>query len=231
MIAMTEDRGGRELRVRVSEEAYKFLESLAKREGFSSVEDYLVHLVHTIAREKGLEDFERIKPKIERFIQDEINKRMTALETIRRQVVEIYEKIESLEERLKAIEETVKESSKLVERPREAPPRKTGIERLREEKVVFESRLPARVQRDRLFAYFEREGAVVLKLSKERVAVDPEFWKEFKSKLESLSSPREEDIQQVLGSPGFELWKALYADNLIYYDPRSKRWRFVQEVR
>ena len=228
---MTEDRGGRELRVRVSEEAYKSLESLAKREGFSSAEDYLVHLVHTIAREKGLEDFERIKPKIERFIQDEINKRMTALETIRRQVVEIYEKIESLEERLKAIEETVKESSKLVERPREAPPRKTGIERLREEKVVFESRLPARVQRDRLFAYFEREGAVVLKLSKERVAVDPEFWKEFKSKLESLSSPREEDIQQVLGSPGFELWKALYADNLIYYDPRSKRWRFVQEVR
>jgi len=72
-------------------------------------------------------------------------------------------------------------------------------------------------------------GAIIIKLSKERVAVDPDYWREFKEKLNEISTNKEEEIASILGSPGYELWRALYLDNAIYFDPKSKKWRFVEE--
>ncbi|MEM4434006.1 MAG: CopG family transcriptional regulator, partial [Thermosphaera sp.] len=90
----------------------------------------------------------------------------------------------------------------------------------------FESTLPPRIQRDAFFSYLEREGAVVLKLSRERIAVDREFWNEFKGRLfQALTSNKDEEIKQVLGEKGYALWRALYDDNLIIFDPKTKAWR------
>lgn len=222
-----EKKQERELRVRVTEDTYARLEDLARREGFTSVPDFVAHLLISITKEKTpVDEFERFKTRLERYIQDELNKRLASLEGLRKQVVELYEKIEELSQKVVNLEDSLK--AKQEEKPKETITRRTGIERLREEKVVFESKLPARIQRDRLFAYFERMNAIVLKLSKERVAVDPDYWRDFKNKLSELSSSREEDISQVLGSTGYELWKALYRDSLIYYDPKTKKWRFVE---
>jgi chromosome segregation ATPase len=222
----------KEILVRVPEELYSKLEEERLKQGFGSISDYLLHLIalFATAREKPTEKelvsehIEKLRARIERFVQDELNKRLEVVEVLKRRIIELSEKVDSLEQRISKIETQVKASEA---KPREAPtPRKTAIERLREEKVLFESSLPPRIQRDRLFAYLERAGAVVIKLSRERVAVDSEFWLNFKEKLfNEVRSNNEEDLRAILGDKGYELWKALYNDNLIIYDTKLKKWK------
>ncbi len=226
---MKESKTQRELRIKIPEDLYTQLENQARREGFASIEEYILSILTSSIRGRiQVDELEKLKSRLERYIQDELNKNLAVIENLKRQVIEIYEKIEDLDQRVKNLEESIKKIHE--EKPREAiTPRKTGIERLREEKVLFESKLPPRIQRDRLFAYFERMGAIIIKLSKERIAVDPDYWREFKEKLNEISTNKEEEIASILGSPGYELWRALYLDNAIYFDPKSKKWRFVEE--
>lgn len=222
----------REVVLRIREDLYRRLEEEASRQGFRTVSEFILSIVNTVTRtpERDLssEALEKIRAKLERFLQDELNKRLSILENIRRQVAEVYEKIDSLEQRVGEIEVKLREvESRKVETPIQPKARKTAIERLREDKILFESTLPPRIQRDRLFAYLEREGAVIIKLSKERVAIDPGFWTEFKNKLSELSTTDEKELSKVLGEKGFALWKALHNDNLIIYDLKQRRWRPV----
>lgn len=226
---MKNEKQFREIRVKIPEDAYSVLEKIALREGFSSISDYISSMILNAIKERAVSEdtSEKLKNKLERYIQDELNKRLSIVETLRRQVVEVYEKVGELEQRISGIESALKES-RTDEKPRVEAPRKTAIERLREEKIVYESKLPSRIQRDRLFSYFERMGAVVIKLSRERIAVDPDFWRDFKQKLlNELSSNREEDILSVLGDKGYMLWKTMYTDNMLVFDPKARKWRFI----
>lgn len=233
---MKSENRDKEIKVRVSEDVYSVLEDLAKKEGYLSVPDYIASLLVNLVRAQrtpSLDELvEKLKTKLERYLQDELNKRISIVEKLRRQVIELYEKLEAVEQRIGALESSLREvEAEKARTGTEVQPRKTAVERLKEEKVVFESRLPARVQRDRLFAYFERVGSVVLKLSRERIAVDPDFWQVFKRKLlEETSSNKEEDILAVLGDKGYELWKALYSDNLLIFDSKTKKWRFLEGI-
>ncbi|MEM0001930.1 MAG: CopG family transcriptional regulator [Desulfurococcaceae archaeon] len=226
---MKNEKQFREIKVRIPEDTYSLLEKIVLKEGFSSVSDYVSFIILNTIKERVIsEDIsEKLKSKLERYIQDELNKRLSVVETLRRQVMEVYEKMEELEQKINSIESALKEG-KIEEKAKVEVPRKTAIERLREEKVVYESKLPSRIQRDRLFSYFERMGVIVIKLSRERIAVDPDFWRDFKYKLlNELNSNREEDILSVLGDKGYELWKTLYADNMLVYDPKAKKWKFI----
>lgn len=235
---MSEERQVKRVVLEIPIELYMELEKLAREGGSSSVSEYLLSLLPALTTQAGrgrVEDIDKWKARLERYIQDEINKRLSVIDTVRSQIAELYERLDSIQQRLEELEATLRTiSAQRAEMPSESQEavrvkksRKTGIERLREEKVVLESRLPPRVQRDRLFAYFEREGAIVLKLTRERIAVDPEYWREFKQKLLSLSTSAEEEIKSALGDKGFELWKALYSDNAIIFDSRTKKWKFV----
>lgn len=227
---MTEKRE-REIRIRISEDLYRSLEERARKEGFTTVSDYLSAIIQNLIKEKPPieEAADKIRTKLERFIQDELNKRLSMLENLKKQISELYEKIEELDHRINNIESSMKERPSIQQKPES--PRKTAMERLHEEKLVFESRLPSRIQRDRIFSYFDRMGAIVIKLSKERIAVDPDFWNQFKYKLlNQVDSNSEELVLNTLGEKGYELWKALYSDNAIIYDPKSKKWRFIIEV-
>jgi len=223
----------REVRILIDDELYEELRKKALELGFSDVSSYILDVVsRSLTTEKtGGESLERIRSRLERYVQDEINKGLTQIETIRRQVADIVQRLEELEERVKSIEERGGLGVSGVEREaKPGKPYKTGIERLRDDKVVFESTLPARIQRDRLFSYFERMGAVVLHLSRERVAVDSEFWREFKEKLfNRVKTNSEEELKKSLGEKGYMLWKALYEDNMIVYDPKTRSWKPVSE--
>lgn len=223
----------REVRILIDEELYEELRKKALELGFSDVPSYILDIVsRSLTAEKaGEESLERIRSRLERYVQDEINKGLAQIETIRRQVADIIQRLEELEERVKSIEERGGPGVSEVEREaKPGKPYKTGIERLRDDKVVFESTLPARIQRDRLFSYFERMGAVVLHLSRERVAVDNEFWREFKEKLfNRVKTNSEEELKKSLGEKGYMLWKALYEDNMIVYDPKTRSWKPVSE--
>jgi len=233
---MSESRGVREVKLNLPLELYSELEKLALQEGYSDVSEYIMAIItnFTATSKKTLpEDLSRLKARIERYVQDEVNKRLAVIDTLRSQVAELYEKLDVFQQKLNELELTLQKQktelpSEIGEMPRTRKPYKTGIERLREEKVVFESKLPRKIQRDRLFAYFEREGAVVLKLTRERIAIDPDFWRDFKYKLlNELTTSVEGEIKSILGDKGFELWKTLYSDNAIIYDPRARRWKFI----
>ncbi|MEM2024737.1 MAG: CopG family transcriptional regulator [Desulfurococcaceae archaeon] len=219
----------KEIKIELPEEIHSALEELARREGWGSMHELVLSIIANYARrerETQREDFtEKIRVKLERYIQDELNKRLAGVETLRRQVSDLYDEVDSIKHRLEAMSST---KGRATDRPQQRPSGKSAIERLKDEKVLFESKLPGTIQRDRLFSYFERTGAVVLKLSRERIAVDQEFWEEFKDKLTSeVSSNKEEEITQVLGQRGYALWKALYNDNFIIFDPKTKKWRFI----
>lgn len=223
---MESSRRAREIKLEVPEDVHRALEELSRREGYESV-DKLVHaIVVDYLKHRHEDSFERMKVKLERYLQDELNKRLAGVETLRRQVSELYEEVDSIKHRVEALESAIKATT--LERRQARPPGKSAIERLKDEKILFESKLPPQIQRDRLFSYFERAGAIVLKLERERVAVDQEFWEEFKRKLESeVTTNREDEIASILGEKGYKLWKALYSDNLIIFDPKTKRWRFI----
>lgn len=221
--------------LRIDEETYRILRERAEKEGYLLVSDYLRVLIENIVRgeSRAREQvfWEKLRSRIERLVQDMVNKQLEPVYKIRQQVVQIYEKLDMIEDRLKDIENQVKqlqaEKQQVAMRTMlQRRPRKTGIQRLREEKVLFESSLRGLKYRDSFFKYLEREGAVIINLSAERVAVDPEFWEEFKHKLfEEIKTNNEDEIKKILSPLEYELFRRLRQDAIIYYDSIARKWK------
>ncbi|WP_440059188.1 CopG family transcriptional regulator [Thermogladius sp. 4427co] len=219
----------RPLTLYLDEDLYKALVDLSSREGFSSLSDFVIKVLRD--RVSGFEKTvleDTIKTKISRIVQDEINKHMQLIESLRRQVADLYERVESIQE----IIEQLRTSQRAEEERASRKTKKTGIERLKEDKVVFESTLPMKINREAFFNYLEREGAVIIVTSKERIAVDPEFWNKFKDALfDKITTNNEDEIRKLLGDKGFILFQKLREDNQVIYDPLSKRWRNLVNVK
>ncbi|MEZ0393735.1 MAG: CopG family transcriptional regulator [Desulfurococcaceae archaeon] len=216
--------GKRSITVRLDEDLYRELEEAARREGFKDVESFVVSVIASRLR-GGREAEDSLRARIARIVQDEVNKHMQALENVRRLLSDLYERVDKLEEQVKSVAERA-EAQRQARRPER---KRTGFERLREDKVLFEGGLPPKIQRDRFFEYLKREGAVVIELSKERVAVDPDYWNEFRRKVfEELRTNSEEEAKKLLDEKGIALFRALRDDGLIYFDPKTRRWRPVE---
>lgn len=216
-------------------DTYKKLVDKALSEGYSVITDYVIHVLKNSltpstqpqAAQVPIDDFFiRLKPRIERIIQDQLNEFMKLLSDVRSKVADLYEKYDQLSQTLRSA--TGRETTPKYQ-PSEAK-RKTGIERLREEKILFESSLPAKINREKFFAYLEREGAVVLKLARERVAIDKEFWSYFRNKVfEEISTDDEEELKRILGVKGYELFKRMRDDLLILFDKKRMKWVAVDK--
>jgi len=106
-----------------------------------------------------------------------------------------------------------------------------ACEVLEREGVVYESDIAGKIKnRDAFFAKLRRAcGAVVLETAKERVAVRPALWEEFRNRLTSLTTSDEGRISKELGEGGFRLFKVLREGGIVYYDSTGKRWVVVGE--
>ena len=109
------------------------------------------------------------------------------------------------------------------ERPRRR--RRTAIEWLHEQGVLFESELTRLRDRDAFFEKLRREGAIVIELPHERVAVDRSFWEEFVRRIEGLGTTREDEIRVLLGDKMSKLFEKLKSAGIIYFDAKEGRWR------
>ena len=206
-----------------------------------------------LAEEKGLRvepvDVEKLAARLERKIQDMINPWTAKIDSLSTRVAELQEKLEEIEEKLKSLEKQA------AERPQHAaayPQRPSGfhgrfeagerreyrggggrrrsaVERLREQGVVFEHDVQWLRDRDAFFEKLRREGAVILNLGGERVAVDPEFWRNFKEKLHDLPTANDDEIRVLLTREQYELFRRLKESGLIYFDASEKRWKFTEE--
>jgi vacuolar-type H+-ATPase subunit I/STV1 len=219
------------LELRIDEETYNVLVKRSDEEGFSSLNDYILAIIkHYIRSGAETVSIDKFMNRIKRYVQDMVSAELSVINTIRRQVTELYDKIDMLSSRIDEIEGKVKElETKIQQVPVtriERRGRKTGIERLREEKILFESRLSRLKYRDKFFDYLKRMGAIVIPLRGERVAIDPDFWEEFKRKIfEELDTDNEDIIREKLSPLEYELFVRLRSEPLIFFDARTRRWK------
>jgi len=194
------------------------------------------------AKTKGV--LEKLILVIDRKIQDKINPFTSKIDDLARKYADLLERVESLEERVAALQQKIA-SMEGEERAQQARHRhamarserseskrerrrRSIMEILKEQGILFESDVAGRIRdRDTFFLKLQRLGAIVLELRNERVAIDPDFWKEFVEKVQSISTNNEEDIAKVLNDRELRLFRALRESALIYFDAVSSKWRLL----
>jgi Mg2+ and Co2+ transporter CorA len=189
---------------------------------------------------------EKLQKRLERRLQDLVNPWTAKIDSIQARLAELQEKLEAVEAKLKEIEEQAKKEAPATPPPprypsagfqerrggfehrEHRPRRRSAIDRLREQGVVYEHDVQWLRDRDAFFEKLRREGAIILNLGGERVAVDPEFWRSFKEKIEALPSANDEEIKILLTSQQYDLFRRLKEAGLIYFDATKKAWRFTE---
>lgn len=209
----------------------------AAEEGYELLSSYVRDLVlSTLGRpvQQGI-DRAKLKSMVARITQDVINQYVSVIEDLKRKYAELIERIENLETRINELQSKLSKQTARYQyyQPTRQPSkrqRKSGIERLREEKVLFESSLRGLKNRDSFFKYLEREGAKVIVLDGERVAIDREYWDELKRRIfEEISTNIDDEIKKILDPIGYEIFQRLKRSGLIYYDSSQQRWRPVDK--
>ena len=175
-------------------------------------------------------DYSKIETRLLRKTQDLINPVTAEISRLSSKIADIVERLESVEEKIGEIEKKVARISEVSREKREIPHRKTGIERLKEEGAIFESELRWLRNKDRFFAYLEREGAKIIEAKDERIAVDRDFWSKFTRKLfKEISTSNDEQIKIILTKTEYKLFTKLKESGLIYYDSTSRKWKPVSK--
>ncbi len=209
----------------------------AAEEGYELLSSYVKDLVLSALGKPIQQGIDRAKLKsmVTRITQDVINQYVYIVEDLKRKYAELIERIENLENRMNELQSQLfKQITRYQHyQPTRQPSRrqrKTGIERLREEKVLFESGLRGLKNRDGFFKYLEREGAKIIVLDGERVAIDREYWDDLKHKIfEEISTNIDDEIKKILDPIGYEIFQRLKRSGLIYYDSSQQRWRPVDK--
>lgn len=162
------------------------------------------------------------------------------IDNIHKWTSKTYEVMEALLERVSSLEQEVKSlsagvppkpSPKAVEREERGRRRKSAIDFLRDQRIMFEADIANRIRnRDAFFERLRRDGAVVLTLKYGRVAVDPDYWEEFKSAVNELDTSDDTEIERRIGKKGYALLKALSEDGLVYFDATRRKWVFAEKM-
>ncbi len=180
--------------------------------------------------------------RLQRSIQDILNPYTAKVDALARRLADVVSILESLVEKVSSIEESIRKVQEQVQQvitatatpPRPTYPyhrerrergRRSAVEILKEQKVMFESDIASKIKnRDAFFERLKRDGAIILELANERVAVDPSFWEEFRRKVSQLSTNNDDEIARELGTEGLNLLKALTHSAQAYYDATKRKW-------
>jgi len=198
---------------------------------------------------------EAVASRVERRVADLINPFTGKIDEIARRLAELVEAVEGLQ--AAGIEERPPAAAYAEEpeeyeapaprrrhgRPVEAAeqergerPRRggrgrgggTALERLKSEGILVASRAPWIKDPEKFFSYLEREGVVVLDLGFDKVAVDPELWREFQEVVDMLEVQDAEEaaaiVEEKLGPAAGELFRLLVRGGRLYYDEDRGRW-------
>ncbi|MEM0351993.1 MAG: hypothetical protein QXT76_01540 [Sulfolobales archaeon] len=171
-------------------------------------------------------------PKVEdkglKSVIDMINAYTGKIEEVNRKISYLLEVLEDLSARIQSLEDQIRNLPHAVqpaktEEKREA--RKSAIDILREQKIMFESDIASKIKnRDAFFEKLRRSGAVVIELAKERVAIDPDYFSKFIEKVEKVAVSSDEALSKELSKEDLKLLKALMNSGLAYFDSIKKKW-------
>jgi|UniRef100_A0A7J3Z6D9 vacuolar-type H+-ATPase subunit I/STV1 len=226
--------------IKIDEKLYEELMTKAKEEGLLSVSEYIkVLLMRELGKTKHVEPEAKAGVSVDKLIQllerrllDKVNPFTSKVDELARKYGELVEKIEAVEEKLKELEE--KMSVQQIRKPERVSQgekqerRKSAIEILHEQKVIFERDIASRIRdRESFFSKLQREGAKIIEARDERIVVEQAFWNEFAKKVSDLSSQNEDEIRKVLDDIEFRLFKKLKESALLIYNNFTKRWQLV----
>ncbi len=240
------------------DDLYEELKRRSLESGYTLVSDYVRDLVASCVRGEGLPQLrglgdvrrlveslvrdavrevseERVLSRIERRVQDMLNPWTAKIDGVASRLATVIERLEALEDRISKLEEKLRELEERVAEQHAAPAqppararRRSAIERLREQGIVFESDVQWLRDRDAFFERLRREGALILNVGGERVAVDKGFWENFVDKVEKLPTPNDEEVRVLLTEPQYRLFRKLKESGMIYFDSTERRWKFVE---
>ncbi len=231
--------------LKIPSDVYGRLLEKSKKLGYREVEDYVAALIdkdlgeapsinERISRlESAIDelrrgDVGRLESHLMRRAQDLVNPVAAEVSKINLKLAELIEGMDELKERVEVLEKTIEERKARHGYEARERARKTGIERLKEEGVIFESEVKGLRDRDRFFSYLERSGAKVVEARDERIAVDRDLWNSFREKLfEEIATSNEEEVGRQLSRVEVKLFKKLRESGLIYYDSVEKKWKPV----
>ncbi|MEO3993918.1 MAG: hypothetical protein QN229_06425 [Desulfurococcaceae archaeon TW002] len=187
------------------------------------LEDYLNKVSQKqVVQDEALSSIQRLL----RSATDTINTYSSLLTELRDRLVEIREVLENLGTKIDELPSKITVQQVPVEAVHEKAREKiTAIEILRRQKIIYEADIAKKIKnRNAFFDRLEREGAVVLSLKDQRVAIDEEFWTQFVSKVESLTTDRDSEIAKVLDKQEVALLKKLSESAIAYYERSKKKW-------
>ncbi|MEM0348325.1 MAG: hypothetical protein QXV93_05395 [Zestosphaera sp.] len=187
------------------------------------LEDYLSRVSQKqVVQEEALGSIQRLL----RSATDTINTYSSLLTDLRNRLVEMREVLENLNLKIDELPSKITVQQVPVEAVQEKAREKiTAIEILKKQKIIYEADIAKKIRnRDAFFDRLEREGAVVLSLKDQRVAIDDEFWSEFVSKVESLTTDKDSEIAKILDKQEVALLKKLSESAIAYYERSKKKW-------
>jgi len=231
-------RKGMPLKVWLSQEDYQLAKTLAEKEGFSTVSDFLAYLISNSLKgaSGGAKDLEGEFKRLERLIADLLNPYTAKIDEIYKRLGEIIEMIENVAQIKAQISKEEEQSIAQQKQKRsERPRRASAIERLRSEGVVFQEDMGWLKAPEKFFQKLEREGAVVIDTNGEKVAVDRDLWNRFKEVIAQVmvKDPNEAAslIAAAVGRPIVaKLFKKLVSSGLIYYDEEYGNWKISESL-
>ena len=208
------------------------VERIEKGDLTPELKDSITSLISSVgAREVSVEDLvNKVLLRVERRVFDLINPYTSKIDELGRRIADLVERIEGLESKCASIEQQLTQLQKVgveVKGIKERP-RKSAIEILKEQKVIFESDLIKKIRnRDMFFNRLERDGAVIIQASGERIAVDPDFWSMFVRKVEDIKLRSEAEVKKRLSKVEYRLFSKLKESALIYYNAVKGSWELI----
>jgi len=202
--------------ITVKEELYRELEKFMKEFNLTSLNDVIAFLLSS-------------RP------QQAVQAPTYELEYLRDRIDELSGRIAELESRISAVESQLQElqaikGQQAVEDSKKRVnllAKKSSISDIvRERKVELVSELNLK-NPGKFIERARDEGIVVLEGfsydgSQDTALIDPEFWEEFKEKIQQLNSQDEGKIAEALGAEGFKLFRFLQRSGMLYYGTDGK---------
>ncbi len=238
------------VKLEFTEDEYRRIVDEARRRGYALPRDMLKDIILDCLERSGeargydvkIDErklAEAISRRVERTIADLINPFTAKIDEIQQRLADIIESVEASsqkhsQERYDQGRSEYRyhsESRRAQWRSSEEHSQPGAIDRLKQQKVVFESDVSWMRAPERFFRKLEREGAVVLDAGGERIAADREFWSEFKRSLSEVGIRDPDEaaslVESMLGVKAGELFRKLVKAGLAYYNDEAGVWELA----
>ncbi|MEM4079724.1 MAG: hypothetical protein QXY37_00155 [Metallosphaera sp.] len=211
--------------IKLTDEEFKKIEEEAREKGFVLISEYVKYKLFG----------QSVRNTNESSINEAFNPITVELLNVKKKLGELAERVDSIELTISKeaanVNKNVHEQESRRERKDERrpiqEPKRSAIDYLKEQGVMYESKLTSLKNPDAFFEKLESQGAKIIYAAEERIAFDPSFYQSFVSKLAQIPTSDEKEAQRYLSNQEYELFQRLRKAGGIYFDSKDKHWKMA----